>query len=365
LRTPGPRSHLQHETVGMDFSQGMTGGNVLVKVSACAVAYRDIIDRSGGFPFMNQPTVLGHEVAGVVEQVDESAGAGAGAAESDSSALRVGDKVVSLHWAQLGGRAWPSPFLNEQAMKTFIGLTVDGGYSEYMSTHASAFVKVPAPQLWSGVQAAPVMSTFGTAWQGAVVRGQLQAGETVLVSGASGGVGSAAVAMAKRLGCYTIGTTSDVPRNAAYIEQCGADAVVAAAPGFSKEVARMTGGGVDMALEAVGAPTFQDSLRSLKPGGRLVLIGNVTNENAPLPLGLCIVKSLNIIGTDSIEAGELSRLFSWLDEQRLKPAIDRVLPLARVAEAHELLEDRGGGGGGGGGGVHGRVVLDINKDIWS
>jgi acryloyl-coenzyme A reductase len=351
LRTPGPRSHLQHETVGVDFSQPLAPGNVRVKVSACAVSYRDIIDRNGGFPFMNQPTILGHEVAGVVEQVDTKDGAEQG------DGLQVGDRVVSLHWAQYGGRAWPSPFLDKEAMKTFIGLSVDGGYSEYMSTHASAFVKVPNAHMWTGVEAAPVMSTFGTVWQGAVVRGELKAGETVLVSGASGGVGSAAVAMANRLGCFTIGTTGSVGRNEAFIKQQGADCVLDSAQGFSKHVAGLAGGGgVDMVIENVGAPTLGDSLRSLKPGGRLVLVGNVTNESAPLPLGLCIVKSLSIIGTDSIESGELVSLFDWLGEQKLKPVIDRVLPLARAAEAHAVLESRT---------VNGRVVLDVNKEIWS
>ena len=263
---------------------------------------------------MNQPTILGHEVAGVVEQVDESTAA--------TPALQVGDKVVSLHWAQHVGadRAWPSPFMDKAAMQTFIGLTVDGGYSEYMTTHASAFVKVPDANLWSGIEAAPVMSTFGTVWQGAVVRGELKGHETVLVSGASGGVGSSAVTLAKRLGCYTIGTTGNMSRNKEYIMGLGADATVHATAGFSKQVLQLTGGGVDMVIENVGAPTFTDSLRCLKPGGRLVLIGNVTNESAPLPLGLCIVKSLNIIGTDSIEAGELATLFRWLNKEQLNEA---------------------------------------------
>lgn len=301
---------------------------------------------------MNQPTILGHEVSGVVEQVDEVEEGTRG-----EQGLKVGDRVVSLHWAQFGGRAWPSPFLDKEAMKTFLGLTVDGGYSEYMTTHASAFVKVPEAHLWSGIEAAPVMSTFGTVWQGAVVRGGLRAGETVLVSGASGGVGSAAVAMAKHMGCFTIGTTGDVTKKEAFILGLGADCVLEASPGFSKHVARLAGsGGVDMVIENVGAPTLGDSLRSLKPGGRLVLIGNVTNESAPLPLGLCIVKSLSVIGTDSIEAGELTSLFSWLQHRGLKPTIDRVLPLARAEEAHALLETRS---------VQGRVVLSVDERIWS
>lgn len=87
-----------------------------------------------------------------------------------------------------------------------------------------------------------------------------------------------------------------------------------------------------------------------------MLIGNVTNASAPLPLGLCIVKSLSVIGTDSIEAAELSKLFLWLDKEGLRPTIDRVIPLEEVASAHQLLEERR---------VSGRVVLDVNKELWS
>ena len=344
LRAPGPRSALELETIQHDFSRQMGRGDVVVKVAACAVSFRDIIDRNGGFPFMNQPIVLGHEVAGVVEQA------------GDESGLKEGDKVVSLHWAQFGGRAWPAPFTDEEAMKTFIGLTVDGGYSDYMCTHSSAFVKVPDAHLWTSIEAAPVMSTFGTVWQGAVVRGQLKGHESVLVSGSSGGVGSSTVALTNRLGCYTIGTTGNMTRNKEYIRQQGANEVVEASPGFSKQVLKLTGGGVDVVIENVGAPTFNDSLRCLKPGGRLVLIGNVTNESVSLPLGLCIVKSLNVIGTDSIESNELVKLFSWLGEQGLKPTVDKVLPLSNVEEAHELMENRE---------VKGRVVLEINGEIWA
>jgi acryloyl-coenzyme A reductase len=174
----------------------------------------------------------------------------------------------------------------------------------------------------------------------------------VLVTGAAGGVGGAAVAIAARLGCHVIGATGNVEAKGSYIKSLGCDEVIDSSPGFSKKVK----GGVDMVIECVGAPTFTDSLRCLKPGGRLVLIGNVTNSNVTLPTGLCIVKSLNIIGTDSIEASELHKLFLWLEEEGLRPTVDRVMPLEEVASAHQLLEERQ---------VTGRIVLDINKKIWN
>lgn len=338
LREPGPFSALTPETVDFNANPDLQTRQVLVRVGACAVAYRDIIDRTGGFPFMNRPTVLGHEVAGVVE------------CAAPDSLLKPGDRVVSLHWGQYDGEAWPSPFLHKKSMKTFLGLSCNGGYADYMTTHDTAFVKVPSPEKWNAIEAAPVMSTFGTVWQGAVIRGGLSKGERVLVTGAAGGVGSSAVSIASRLGAHVIGCTGNIASKEDFIKQCGADEVVDSSPGFSKSMR-----GVDMVIECVGAPTFQDSLRALNPGGRLILIGNVTNANVSLPLGLCIVKSLSVIGTDSIEACELPKLFDWLDMERLRPRIDKVLPLEEAAEAHRLVEERL---------VTGRIVLDVNNSVW-
>ena len=116
---------------------------VRVKVHSCAVAYRDLLDRQGAFPFMRQPTILGHEFAGVVERVGEEVG----------GALRVGSRVASLHWAQRD--AWPSPFSNGgKGAQSMFGLTVDGGYAEFVTCDESGLV--PVPDGWSSAQAAPV-----------------------------------------------------------------------------------------------------------------------------------------------------------------------------------------------------------------
>ena len=105
LPKPGPPSAFVHETLEEEDLSGIALENreVEVQVAACAVAYRDLIDRSGGFPFMNEPTVLGHEFSGRVTKVGAN------------SSLEVGDRVVSLHWAQYDGSAWPAPFDHPRA----------------------------------------------------------------------------------------------------------------------------------------------------------------------------------------------------------------------------------------------------------
>ncbi len=135
---------------------------VKVRIAACAVCHRDILDRKGAFPYMNRPTILGHEIAGVVSEVGPSV-----------TDLAVGDKVVSLHWSSCGtctacreGRTTHCA----NNTKSFFGLTTNGGYAEYTVNGSSAFVKVPSG--WSAVEAAPVMCTFGTVWHAALTRGR-------------------------------------------------------------------------------------------------------------------------------------------------------------------------------------------------
>ena len=106
--------------------------------------------------------------------------------------------------------------------------------------------------------------------------------------------------------------------------------------------------GLDMAFECVGAPTFGASLRALRPGGRMVLIGNVSNATCDLPLGYCIVNSVSVIGSDSCSRAEMRELFAFLDANGLRPSVDEVLPLRAAAEAHRRVEGRG---------VCGRLVL--------
>ena len=344
LARPGPPSALSFEASAPGPAPP-SGRDVLVKVQACAVAFRDTLDRSGAFAsIIKLPSVLGHEVCGTVAAV----GGGAGA-----SGLRVGQRVVSLHWSQDEG--WPSPLLSGAGGKpvsSFLGLTRDGGYAEWMTVPFGALVAVPdAMRGWDAVELAPVMSTFGTVWQGAVVRAGLRAGERVLVTGASGGVGSASVRLLKALGCHVVAQTSSEGKRA-FVESLGPDAVVVGAAKFNQHPALV--GGVDVVVECTGEPTFEGSLRSLRPEGRLVLVGNTTNAKASLPLGLVILNSLKVVGSDSISAAALSQLLAFLLEHDLRPKIDQVLPLEAAAAAHERLEAKA---------VQGRIVLRVPPPV--
>ena len=139
-------------------------------------------------------------------------------------------------------------------------------------------------------------------WQGAVTRAGLRSGETVLVTGASGGVGSAAVQLCKRMGCKVLAVTSSEEKRE-FITRLGPDAVIVApsvgerGPQFNQHPL-VKADPPTVVIECTGGPTFQASLRSLQADGRMVLVGNVDNSTAQLPLGLCILKSLSVVGSD-------------------------------------------------------------------
>jgi acryloyl-coenzyme A reductase len=335
-------THL-HQTREPNFNE------VTVKVDACAVAYRDVLDRTGAFPFIKPNAVLGHEFAGTVVSVG-----------SKANKFCVGQKVVSLHWDQ--EESFPSPLTRNGPVKSFLGLTTDGGYSEYCTVAEGALVPTPKEGGWSAIDAAPVMSTFGTVWQGAVVRAKLSRKDRVLVTGASGGVGSASIQLCKAIGCRSIIALTSSSKNIEYLKSIGADHVIVSERNnkdkeisFHHDSSVSEEGGVDVVLECVGGPTFSSSLKSLRPEGRLVLVGNVSNARVPLPLGLVILNSLKIVGSDSIESNELRNLFEFLTKAGIRPQIDQILPLENAMDAHQMLEN---------GSTTGRIVLQISNNNW-
>jgi NADPH:quinone reductase-like Zn-dependent oxidoreductase len=246
LQLAEPGAIANFRMVTLPLKQPTGPGSVQVKVQACAVAYRDVLDRQGAFKFIRRPTVLGHEFAGTVTAVGDG-----------PSRWRVGDRVCSLHWDQAA--AWPSPLNATGAVDSMFGLTCDGGYAEYCNARTGALVK--APPFLNSSEAASVMSTFGTVWNGAVVRGGLASGQTLLVTGASGGVGSSAVMLGAAMGNRVIAVTTSAAK-VPFLTGIGAASVIVA---DSKGAFKPPAERVDMVLEAVGGPTFKSSLRSVSP----------------------------------------------------------------------------------------------------
>jgi D-arabinose 1-dehydrogenase-like Zn-dependent alcohol dehydrogenase len=305
------------------------GKLVRVAVEACGVCHRDLIDRSGRYPYMQLPITPGHEVAGRVVAVG-----------AEVTRFAVGDRVGTLHrdgCGQCAACAAGETSLCPTA-SWVLGILADGGYaSELLAPESCLFA---LPEELPAAEAAVYQCTFGTAWRG--LRG-VTAGQRVLITGANGGVGAAAVQLATRLGAEVVAIVREARHRDAVAALGAHEVVVDADGGFYKAVH-----GIDLALECVGQPTFNASLRTLRIGGRIVIIGNVVAERAALNLGYVIVNALHIVGSSGATAADMAALLALAPAKPLHmPIVDQV-GLDRADEAQRRVKA---------GGLLGRIVL--------
>lgn len=221
---------------------------------------------------------------------------------------------------------------------------MDGGYATHLTAPVDALYPIPADLPLE--HAAILHCTAGTAYRGLRRWGQVTEGTSVLITGANGGVGAAAIQVAKRLGARVTAVVRS-EEHVPYVEQQGADAVIVD-PGttFHKRLDLP----VDVALDCVGTPTFNSSLRSLGMGGRIVVIGNVTDERVSLNLGRAIIFGLHIHGSSGATAEDMAELLALHADHPLDltALIDHTEPLDRAEEAQQAVRV---------GGLRGRIVL--------
>jgi acryloyl-coenzyme A reductase len=309
------------------------GHELLVRVEACGVCHRDLIDRGGGVPFMRVPITLGHEVAGRV--------VAAGAAVT---LWKVGDRVATMQRDSCGecaACAAGDTTLCERAAFV-LGILSDGGYASHLLVPERGVYRVPE-DLAAG-EAAALQCTFGTAYRGLRSAG-CAPGRTALIVGAAGGVGSAAIQVARRLGARVVAVVRH-ERHVAYVTGLGADvAVVDRGDAFHKHPACA---GVDLALDCVGSATLNATLRSLRLGGTVVAVGNLAPaERLSLNVGLVIVKALRVIGSSGANARDMAELLALRGDRPFQLTVSE-RPLAQAEAAHQALRA---------GGVEGRIAL--------
>lgn len=312
-----------------DIPQPVAGaGEVVLRVRAAALNHLDLWARRGlpGVKIL-LPHVGGSDIAGEVSEL----GAGVGGIE-------MGARVVvnpglwdgTCEWCRKGEH---SLCVNYR----IIGEHTDGGFAEYVAVPAANLVHIP--DAFSFEEAAAVPLVFLTAWRALVTQARLCAGESVLILGASGGAASAGIQIAKLAGAYVYAVTSSAEK-AERSRQLGADVVIDRTnEDFSKQVFKLTGKrGVDVVLENTGEQTWEGSLRALARGGRLVTYGGTTGPNALTNIPLLFWKQVQIIGSTMGTAAEFATVMRLIWEGRLRPVVDRVLPLEQIGEAHAILE---------------------------
>jgi NADPH:quinone reductase-like Zn-dependent oxidoreductase len=303
---------------------------VLIRVKACSLNHLDVWIRRGlpGLKF-STPHVLGADIAGVVAQVGRLV---KNVKPDQSVVLSPGLSCMHCEYC-LSGRD------SLCASYDVFGTRADGGYAEYVK--APSFNVIPKPEKLSFEEASSIPLVFLTAWHMLGERVKLKAGETLLVHAAGSGVGSAAIQIGKLLGARVFATAS-TDAKLTKAKSLGADETINyQEEDFLDAVKRLTGKrGVDVVFEHTGEATWERSVRSLTQGGRLVTCGATSGFNGNLDIRYLFSRQISLVGSYMGAKAELLEVLKFFADGRLKPVIDRVLPLEKAAEAHTAIEDR-------------------------
>ncbi len=299
---------------------------VLVRVKACSLNHLDLWVRKG-LPGVKLPHILGSDVAGEVVEVGEYV-----------SGFKTGQRVIVAPMHFCGHCAKCVSGLQNQCREfTVIGNAVDGGNCELFAAPAADLI--PFPDSLDFNQAASVPLVFVTAWHMLVGLAGVRQGQTVLVLGASSGVGIAAIQIAKLFHCRIITTAGDEAK----LEKgraLGADhGINHYKQRISEEVRKITNKeGVDIVVEHVGAATWEESMKCLKTAGTLVTCGATTGPSVGIDLRHLFARQLRILGSYMGTMGELHEVLGHVFAGRLKPVVDRAFALSEIRAAHEYLE---------------------------
>lgn len=295
-------------------------GQVLLRVRAAALGFPDLLMTRGEYQAKPAlPFTPGGDIAGEVLLVGPGVGG-----------FAPGAAVVAAHQG--------------------------GGFADYAVVPAAALR--PKPDRLSFAQTAAFGSAYATAWVALVCRAQIQPGEWVLVHGAAGGVGLAAVDLARALGARVIATSASADKLDLVRSEYAPEAVISSAPGFRAQVKAITGGGgADVIYDPVGGDVFDESTRCIAFDGRLLVIGFAGGRIATVATNIALIKGFSVIGVRAGEYGRrfpdrgrenLAAIWSLAAQGRLSPRVHAEVPLKHWRDAFGMMARRD---------VVGRVVL--------
>lgn len=318
----GPASALElAEVPEPEASHPMTPGRgVIVDVRAAGVSFPELLQTRGEYQVKPElPFIPGSEVGGVVRTAPESA------------RVQPGDRVAA-----------------------FCAL---GGFAEVAV--APDYFTFKLPEQLDFAQGAALVLNYHTAYFSLRLRGRLQQGETVLVHGAAGGVGTAALQVAKGLGATTIAVVSSDDKERV-ARQAGADHVLRSDDAWKDQAKEVSDGGVDVVIDPVGGDRFTDSLRSLRTGGRVVVVGFTGGSIPEVRVNRLLLTNTEVVGAGwgagvMSHPEKIAEIGAAVDDLiaagAVAPVVGARYPLERAGEALELLESRG---------ATGKVVLDVS-----
>jgi NADPH:quinone reductase-like Zn-dependent oxidoreductase len=271
---------------------------------------------SWGNAALTFPRIQGADVAGVISAVGEGV-----------ESTRIGERVLLDPWL-LGLGDWM-----DTSRSLYFGSECDGGFAEYVTIRSVNAIKINS-QL-SDAELATFPCAYGTA-ENLVSRTHLQPGETVVIAGASGGVGSAAIQLCKLRGARIIGIASS--RKSDLLKQLGADFVIDRNSGnLESEIRKASGGEVDVALDVVGGQMFMPLINSLRQGGRYSSSGSISGPMVDFDLRQLIYKDLQLTGATIVPPGTMNRVVRLIEQGLLKPLLAQTFPLRELAAAQEAF----------------------------
>lgn len=296
-------------------------GWIKLRVVRSALCYRDLLTYKGAFPRAKLPLILGHEFTGEV------------IGDYPEYGFSKGDRVLTLPYTFCGrceycltGRE------NLCRNRKWYGEHIPGSHAEYILVRPESLVKIDIDM--DPNYASIASCVIGMVINGIENAGGIEEGDKVLVTGASGGVGIHALQIAKAYGAETIALTRS-DEKAKFIEEVGPDHLIVTTGEFSDDVKKL--GGADMVIETVGEPTFNQSLRSLKWGGKIVVIGNVNVKPVDLQLGFIILRQNSIHGSLSSTRKTLYKAIKLYRLGKVR-AIGNEMNLSDFEKALEKME---------------------------
>lgn len=298
-------------------------GQVRVRVEACSLNYHDVFTRRG-MPGIKVPLpmVPGCDAAGMVDELGEGV----------------------QGWSP-GQRVLVDPVFTDEATGRFwmIGDTRWGAYAEYVVVDHTQLLALPEDV--SAIDAACLPVAYGTSHRMMITRGKLQPGESVLILGASGGVGTSALLLAKMMGARVVAAAGSAEKCQRLADLGADDTINYSAEDFAQHTRRTTGtlfsgGGYDVVVNFTGGDTWAPSLRCVKQGGRLLTCGATAGYDPPTDIRFIWTAEMDIRGSNGWKRDDLHALLELVGTKQLVPVVDKVMALEHGAAAMGLLEDR-------------------------
>lgn len=295
-------------------------GEVRVKLKAASVNHRELFIAHGQYPGMTVPSVMGCDGAGVVDQLGDGV-----------TDAKVGDEVILYPARQWGPRRdTPAPDFG------LLGMPFPGTLAEYICVPAENLAPKPSFMTWEEAGAMPL--TALTSWRALMFKGQLKAGETVLISGIGGGVATfgLAFAVAKGANAYVTGESEEVLERA---KQMGAkDGLLFTDPEWRKKIGKLTGG-IDVVIDGAPSPSLPNYIRAINPGARIVMYGSTAGNEIKFNATDLFLKSATILGSQVGDVTDFREMLAFADQHKIKPVIQTSFPLAQAREALLHLRD--------------------------